>query len=226
MIRENSGAHCRPDAGTAGKKIAVFGGTFNPVHNGHLHLARSFAAAVGADRILLVPAFRPPHKRAPDLARAEDRLAMCRLAARDGPFEISTLELERGGLSYTADTLRELKRLEPGAELYLIMGEDMFLTIENWREPETIFSLATLCAAPRSGAGMSRLREHEAYLRSLGARTLVCGIPYLPVSSTQVRAAVRAGESIAELVPPAVADYIFQHHLYTECGKPDEFGRL
>ena len=204
------------------KKIAVFGGTFNPVHNGHLHLARRFALAAGAQEVLLVPAFLPPHKRAPDLASPSDRLAMCRLAAQDGLFEVSMLEIERGGLSYTADTLRELKRLEPESELFLITGEDMFLTVENWREPETIFSLATVCAAPRSAAGMRRLLGHEALLRAMGAKTLVCDIPYLPVSSTMVREAVKAGKSIEKLVPPAVAGYIYRNHLYTECGKQDE----
>lgn len=204
------------------KKIAVFGGTFNPVHNGHLHLARRFALATGARKVLLMPAFRPPHKRTPDLASAEDRLAMCRLAEREGPFEASALEIGRGGLSYTSDTLRELRRMEPDAELFLITGEDMFLTIENWREPDVIFSLATVCAAPRSTAGMPRLRAHEALLRSMGAKTLVLDIPYLPVSSTMVREAVRDGKSIEQLVPPAVAGYIDRNHLYTECGEQDD----
>lgn len=205
------------------KKIAVFGGTFNPIHNGHLHLARRFALASGAQRVLFVPTFLPPHKRVPGLASPSDRLAMCRLAAAEGgPFEVSALEIERGGLSYTSDTLRELKKREPDSELFLITGEDMFLTLEDWHEPEAIFSLATVCAAPRSAAGMRRLRGHEELLRKMGARTMVLDIPYLPISSTMVREAVRAGRSIDRLVPPAVAEYIHQNHLYTECGEQDE----
>ena len=204
------------------KKIAVFGGTFNPIHNGHLSLARRFALALGAEKVLFMPAYQPPHKRTPEFASPSDRLAMCRLAAKDGPFEVSPLEIERGGRSYTSDTLRELKRMEPDSELFFLTGEDMFLTIERWREPETIFSLATICAAPRSASGLKRLLEHETVLRKLGARTVVLDIPYLPVSSTEVREAVRAGKSIEKLVPPAVAEYIGRNHLYTECGKKSE----
>lgn len=223
MIEENTGlSRARMGGGSSVKKLAVFGGTFNPVHNGHLHLARRFARVTGVQKVLLMPAFRPPHKRTPDLASAGDRLAMCRLAEQEGPFEASALEIGRGGLSYTSDTLRELRRMEPDAELFLITGEDMFLTIENWREPDVIFSLATICAAPRSTQGLPRLLEHEALLRSLGAKTLVLDIPYLPVSSTMVRKAVRNGESIERLVPPAVAGYIIRNHLYTECGEHND----
>ncbi len=197
------------------QKIAVFGGTFNPIHNGHLHLAAGFAKALGAEKVLLIPARVPPHKAAPDLAPARDRLAMCRAAA-GGVFEASDLEIRRPGPSYTSNTLRELKALRPDAELYLITGEDMFLTLEQWHEPDVIFSLATVCAAPRSEAGCGRLLEYARALRRRGARTRVENIAYLPISSTGVREAVRRGAGIAGLVPVPVERYIREHHLYLE----------
>ncbi|HAH79571.1 MAG TPA: nicotinate (nicotinamide) nucleotide adenylyltransferase, partial [Ruminococcaceae bacterium] len=182
------------------RKIAILGGTFNPIHNGHLHLAGCFAKLLGVQKVLLIPTYLPPHKSAPDLAPARHRLAMCRAAA-GGIFEASDIEIRRRGPSYTSDTLRELKALYPDAELYLITGEDMFLTLTQWHEPETIFSLATVCAAPRSAAGLGRLLKYAQDLRRMGARTRVENIEYLPVSSTMVRRAVREGKSIARLVP-------------------------
>ena len=226
-------------SGEAMRKIAILGGTFNPIHNGHLHLAGCFAKLLGVQKVLLIPTYLPPHKSAPDLAPARHRLAMCRAAAggcccaacgpapadgeasdlmcraaAGGIFEASDIEIRRRGPSYTSDTLRELKALYPDAELYLITGEDMFLTLTQWHEPETIFSLATVCAAPRSAAGLGRLLKYAQGLRRLGARTRVENIEYLPVSSTMVRRAVREGKSIARLVPVAVERYIREHHLY------------
>ncbi len=195
------------------RKIAVFGGTFNPIHNGHLHLAESFAEILGVQKVLLIPARVPPHKPAVDLAPAEDRLAMCRAAA-GGLFEASGIEIRRKGPSYTSDTLREIRDRCPDSELYLITGEDMFLTLEQWHEPEVIFSLATICAAPRSAAGCGRMLEYARALKEKGARAVVRNIRYIPVSSTMVRNAVRQGKSLAGLVPPAVERYIREHHLY------------
>ena len=210
------------------RSLAVFGGTFNPIHNGHVHLARRFAEILNAERVLLIPTFRPPHKRADDLAGISDRLAMCRLASKGLPFEVSDLEIRRGGRSYTSDTLRELHGLYPNASLFLLMGEDMFLTLERWHDPAVIYSLATVCVAPRSGRnadrlsngsrlqGGGRLQEYAAALRRKGVRVRVEPISYLPVSSTVVREAVRNGKSISGMVPEAVADYISEHHLYRE----------
>ena len=198
------------------RKLAIFGGTFNPIHNGHIHLARRFAELLRADIVLLIPTFTPPHKREDDLADGSARLAMCRLAADGLPLGVSDIEMRRGDRSYTSDTLRELKALYPGATMYFLMGEDMFLTLEQWHEPEVIFSLATICAAPRSKDGERRLREYASVLRAKGARVRIEPIPYLPVSSTMVRQAVRKGESIEGMVPKAVADYIRENHLYLE----------
>lgn len=198
------------------QKIAIFGGTFNPVHNGHIHLAKQFAQMLNAEKVLLIPSHVPPHKQAKDLASAKDRLEMCRLAAEDTLFEVSDIEIKRQGLSYTSDTLRELKQTYPDSELYLITGEDMFLTLESWHEAQAIYKLATLCAAPRSETGLQRLVDYAETLQRDGAKTVVKNIKYLPISSTMVRNAVKNGTSITGLVPPVIADYIFENNLYLE----------
>ncbi|HEX2986046.1 MAG TPA: nicotinate-nucleotide adenylyltransferase [Caproiciproducens sp.] len=198
------------------QKIAVYGGTFNPIHNGHIHLARQFAIKLGIDRVLLIPTRIPPHKQAHDLASAEDRLEMCRLASQDHIFTVSDMEIHREGPSYTSDTLLELKRQNPGCELYLFMGEDMFITVQDWYQPEILFSVATLCAAPRSREGLQSLYDHARKLEKCGAKTAICNIKFLPISSTMIRNAVKNGKSISGLVSPAVEDYIREKRLYME----------
>lgn len=198
-------------------KIGLYGGTFNPIHEAHIHLVKDFADRLGLDKILLMPTFQPPHKQAHQLASAEDRLAMCRLAAAgDKRLRVSDLEILRAGKSYTAQTLQELHRLYPDCQWHLLMGEDMFLTVDHWRWPEEIYRLATLCAAPRSPDGMVRLEQHAQFLRTRGAETVLCNIRYLPVSSTLVREAVAEGRSLEGLVCPEVARYIEEKGLYRQ----------
>lgn len=196
------------------EKLAICGGTFNPIHNGHLHLAQGFADRLHFDRLLLMPASVPPHKQVPNLADAEHRLAMCRLAAESMGFEVSDLELCRSGPSYTSDTLQELHRRYPHTELYLIMGADMFLTLEAWHECASIFSLAALCVAPRDNQNKQALLRHAKRLNKLGATSYVEDLPLLPVSSTMIRNRLEQGLSIEGLVPDSVNEYIKKHHLY------------
>ena len=137
-------------------KTGIYGGTFNPIHNGHLHIVEEFRRGLGLDRVLLIPTRVPPHKAAPDLASAQDRCAMCRLAIQEKPWlELSDIEMRREGKSYTAETLEELSALYPQDQFYLLMGEDMFLTLDRWYRPETIFSLASVCTTPRSADGLA-----------------------------------------------------------------------
>ena len=141
-------------------KTGIYGGTFNPIHNGHLHIVEEFRRGLGLDRVLLIPTRVPPHKAAPDLASAGERFAMCRLAAQGKPWlELSDIEMRREGKSYTAETLEELSALYPQDQFYLLMGEDMFLTLGRWYRPETIFSLASVCTTPRSPDGLDALRQ-------------------------------------------------------------------
>ena len=198
-------------------KIAIIGGTFNPIHNGHIHLAKRFAEILHADSVLFIPTNVPPHKKAFDLASAEDRLAMCRLAVEsESLLQVSDMEIRRGGPSYTSETLLQLRAADPDAQLFLITGEDMFVTLEQWHDPETIYQFATVCAAPRSREGMAALRRYAEDIGRKGARTRIENIKYLPVSSTQVRETVKAGRSIASLVPAPVERYIRENHLYIE----------
>lgn len=194
--------------------IGILGGTFNPPHRGHLALARHAKAELGLARVLLMPAYSAPHKGDDEDPGPEQRLEMCRLAVRDEPeagLEACGLEIERGGPSYTVDTLRAIRESDPEAELTFIVGADMARTLTAWREPRELVELARLTVAERENTGRGDvLRE----LDSLGARVTFLGMPMLEVSSSQVRARVRDGEPIEDLVAPAVAEYIAEHGLY------------
>lgn len=199
------------------RRLAMFGGTFNPIHNGHVRMALDFAGQLALDRVLLIPTNIPPHKAYREEVTGQDRLAMCRLAAEGHPeLEVCGLELEREGPSYTVDTLRALHRREPDAEWYLITGADMFLTLLDWKEPDEIFRLATVCAVPREKSDIFVLQTHANALKCRKASTRLLDLPRMPVSSTQIRERLRAGESITGLVPRPVEQYILQHNLYRE----------
>lgn len=201
-------------------KVGVYGGTFNPIHRGHVHILGEFIKRLGLDRVLLIPDGTPPHKTASGLASPEDRAQMCRLAAIGlGVVEVSAMELERPGKSFTSDTLTELHGLYPGDELYFLMGEDMFLTVDKWHDAPTIFRLAVLCASPRSPEGYGRLLEKQSGLEVMGARCRVEDIPFLDVSSTRIREMAGAGEDISGLVPDEVARYIEDKGIYKDGGK-------
>ena len=199
------------------KKIGIYGGTFNPVHLGHISLAKRFARALGLDVVFLVPTATPPHKIQPDLAGGDDRYAMCKLAVEGEPeLDVSDMELIRGGKSYTVDTLMEFRRRYPDSALYFITGSDMFLTLEKWYRFGDIAHLAVLCAAPRDEDSAEDLYRYADRLRGVyGARTAVINFPLLPISSTQVRKRVRAGQPVGDLVPEMVARYLRERGLYT-----------
>lgn len=195
-------------------RIGVYGGTFNPIHNAHVRMAEAYVRQLRLDRILLVPTHIPPHKRAVDLAPDEDRLAMCRLAAAELPrFEVSDREIRQGGRSYTYRTLEQLRAAYPGDELFLLMGADMFLTVQDWVEPAAIFRQATLCVGQREPGGLDRLRAHKAKLEQQGARCVILDMPPAPLSSTEIRRQLRA-HGTAEGLHPAVLAYIQTHGLY------------
>ena len=132
-------------------RIGIFGGTFNPPHSGHVHLARTLAKALQLNRVLIIPANLPPHKQAQMLASGADRMQMCRLAFPDTLFEVSDIELSRGGKSYTCDTLAALREKYADASLYLFMGTDMLLTFHQWRAPREILRMCRLCVAYQIG---------------------------------------------------------------------------
>ena len=199
------------------KRIALFGGTFDPIHNGHIELARKFAAQLSLDQVILMPTFQPPHKLKIDMAPAVDRLAMCRLAC--APYKeltVSDLEINRRGASFTVVTLEQLKKQYPDSELFLLTGADMFLTLGTWYRFADIARLATLCAAPRDEANADVLCAYAQELEKQGARCVVADFTLPALSSTDVRERLRNGETLTDEVPDEVAAYIATHQVYTE----------
>lgn len=192
-------------------ETGIYGGTFNPVHLGHIHLLR--AAAPYFERILVMPDRVPPHKEAEMLASGADRAAMLKLAVSDIPqAEVSTLELEAEGRSYTYLTLRKLRALYPRDRFTLIIGGDMLRSFKEWRNWQEILENASLLAAARDDGEYERLiRAAEAF-----PGTRVLKVPPFPMSSTSVREAARAGKPLTGMVPPAVARYIRDHSLYLD----------
>lgn len=192
-------------------KIGVFGGTFNPPHNGHVRLAKAAADELKLDKLLVIPSCIPPHKIAAKLADGQERLEMCRLAFGCDPrFEVSPMELERGSRSYTVETLRELKALYPDSELYFIVGSDMLESFDKWYLWQEILSLSVLCAASREEGYIPDLSRFG----KLAERIKIITLDPLEVSSTQIRNS--AGEVSPELLDPKVAAYIREHGLYDD----------
>ena len=201
-------------------KIGIYGGTFNPIHQGHMAAARAAVQQLDLDRLYLIPAGLPPHKAPPNGASGLQRLDMARLAAEalalDGRVEASYIELNREGKSYTLDTLRLIRRQDPQARLYLLMGTDMFLSFQDWLHPEEIAGLCTLCAFCRSETDRPEVMEDQrAYLaRHLGAETVLLRLPrVVDISSTRLRELLSRGEGKAYL-DPAVYGYILCQGLY------------
>jgi len=189
-------------------RIGVFGGTFDPVHNVHLRLARAARDRAGLDRVLFVIAATPPHKRHDVVASAEDRLAMVRAAIQgDAGFDASRIEMDRPGPSYTVDTLKALAEQNPGAQLFLIMGYDAALDLPRWRDPGGILALARLIVAHRPDCG------HTLDPVLDGRHEM---LPFEPsdVSSTEVRDVLARDGETGELLPPAVLEYIRGKGLY------------
>jgi len=189
--------------------IAVFGGTFNPPHCGHLIVAESVRDSLRLGRVLFIPAARSPHKGMQSLAPAEDRLAMTKLAVEGNPgFEASDLEIKRGGTSYTVDTLREIARLHPEASIKLMIGADNLFDFEGWKSPGDILDLADLVVLTRPGFDPQSNRS--GFLE----RAAVVTVPQVGISGTDVRRRVKFNQSIRYLVPSAVEEYIRRHNLY------------
>ena len=195
-------------------RLGIFGGTFDPIHYGHLIIATEVRHALALDRVLFLPAGQPPHKQGWTVSPAVHRVAMTRLAIADDPaFELCLYDVERGGLSYTADTLEALAGRHPGAELYFLMGEDSLRDLPTWRAPERILRAARLAVAGRPGVATD-LADLERLLPGIGGRVAFVPTPEIGIAARDLRARVAAGRPIRYQVPPAVAAYIYAHGLY------------
>ncbi len=202
-------------------KIGIYGGTFNPPHLGHMAAAKTAAQVLGLDKLILIPAAEPPHKQLPEgSATPEQRLDMVRLMADNlnmpGVVQVSDVELRRQGKSYTSDTLTAIKALYPEAELWLLMGTDMFLTVQNWHKPERIMELAGICAFGRTEQDGEELfaPQREFLQEKYNARLTTITLPGLvDISSTQLREVLDDGQG-EEYLCPAVYGYILMNGLY------------
>jgi nicotinate-nucleotide adenylyltransferase len=196
-------------------KVGLLGGTFDPIHLGHLAAAATAAGCAHLDSVLLVPAGRPPHK-GEALASVEDRLAMCRLAAADQPgLGVWDWEARRSGPSYTVDTLEAFQTERPDDDPYLILGWDAARDLPKWHRPAEVLALARLVIVGRPG--MSAPREDD--LRSAGidpGRATLCLAPTPDVAATRIRDLAGRGEPLAGLVPPSVETYIRANRLYDD----------
>jgi nicotinate-nucleotide adenylyltransferase len=198
------------------RRIGVLGGTFDPVHNGHLYIANALRAALDLERVVWVPAGRPPHKTGQIVSNDLDRLAMLNLALADSATdEISTIDIDRSGPSYTADTLEMLAERFAPAQLFFLMGEDSLRDLPTWHDPERLLRVAELVVAARPGVDA----DLESVARQVpAARRRVHLVPTeeIPISSSEIRQRVRENRSIHGLVPAAVEAYIRGRGLYIQ----------
>jgi nicotinate-nucleotide adenylyltransferase len=198
-----------------GKKVGIMGGTFNPIHNGHIILADEAYRRLRLEKVIFMPSGNSYMKN--NVLDAQKRVAMVELAIREYPqFEMSLIEVNRKGNSYTCETLEELKRINPDADYYFIVGADSLFQIEKWYNPEKIFELSKIVCTVRDGYDMDAIKQKGGELARLGADIEYLDIPKIEISSTDIRARVKSGLPVSDMVPQAVADYIIQEHLYYE----------
>ncbi len=199
-------------------RIGIFGGTFDPVHMGHLILAEQCRDQAGLDEVWFLPSYHPPHKAAAAVTRFEPRCDMLELAVAGHPhFRIERIEKELPPPSYTAETLAELRRRHPGAEFFLLMGSDGLPDLPQWYEPRRVIELAGLVVVPRPGV---MLWTADRLAKALGistdaVRLRYAACPMIEIASRELRRAVADGMSVRYLVPRAVEEYLRDRKLYT-----------
>jgi len=211
------------------KRIGLFGGTFNPIHLGHLRGAEEIRGAFHLEEVIFIPSSIPPHKGTEKVIEAKHRLEMVRLATGNNPyFSTSDIELSRPGKSYSIDTLRYLREKHQGT-FFFILGRDAFVEIETWREFQNLFSLCHFIVMARPGSQKDNLSsqlpgaltptfqyepEEKAWVHLSGYRLYLKEISFLDISSTKVRELIEKGESVRYLIPSEVEAYIQEHGLY------------
>ncbi len=193
------------------KKMGILGGTFDPIHMGHLVLAQQVREKLRLGRVMFIPCLVPPHKTRQRLSPAKDRFRMVEMAVEDNPaFCVSDIELKRRGLSYTVDTLRLLKNSHPDAELHFLTGSDVLGEIHTWKDPEEIHRLAKMVIAVRPG--FDSIDSKNPFAK----RSMLVEITGVDISSSRIRQKVKKGQSIKYLVPPKVEEYILKKKLYLQ----------
>lgn len=198
-----------------GQTVGILGGTFNPIHNGHIEIARLAHEQFDIPLIYVMPSGNPAsYKDVTDVIAASDRCNMVEAAIQQYPFmKLSTMEIERKGYTYTSDTLLEIS--DKFKSIYFIIGADSLLYLDKWKRPDIICSHCTLLAANRDNENMSVLMEKKHLLENeYGAVIHFINVPELPFSSTSIRTAIRNNQDISEMVPKGVSDYIIRNDLY------------
>ncbi len=196
--------------------IGVLGGTFDPVHNGHLIVAEEVRARLDLTIVVFVPAGQPWLKQDSPISSAEHRVEMVHLAITDKPyFKLSTMEVERPGPSYTVDTIAEIRaKLSPEDEIFFILGWDNLAQLPQWQEPDRLITMCRLVAVPRPGFPPPSLKKLEAIIPGLSQQVMVMDKPEIDISAKVIRNRVAQGLSIRHLVPEPVNRYIKEHSLY------------
>lgn len=198
------------------ERLGIYGGTFSPPHNGHVHAAKCFLEQMALDRLIIVPTYIPPHKSRTDAVSAEMRFDMCKCAfGFSSQIEVSDMEIVRQGKSYTAETLGALTR--EGRKLFFLCGTDMLLTMDTWYKPEVIFALADIvCVRREEDVDVKTALDEKAneYRMRFGARIHLLTVPSLTLSSSEVRAQIKEGGAWEQLLPSEVAAYINEKELY------------
>ena len=195
------------------KKIGIYGGSFSPPHNGHLGAARQFLAELSLDELIIMPSHISPHKVTDPTLTSRHRFEMAKLAFSDIPhITVSDYEIEKGDVSYTANTL---SHFASEGELYFLCGTDMFLTLSSWYRPDIIFQNAIIVLASREkGKEESVQKAKEAYEKDFDARIVILNNPVIPLSSTEVRNTLKQGKDVGQYLKKSVEVYIREHRLY------------
>jgi len=232
-LTSKKGCRCALIAGPKGNKymrIAIMGGTFNPIHFGHLRIAEEVREAFGLDKALFIPTFQPPHKDNGSLISPEHRLEMVRLAIKDNPFfEASDIEIKRGGRSYSVVTLRALHERHPDIEIHFIVGTDSFNDITTWCEYEELFRLTNFIVIPRPGYAVKKIgevlpvelakkfwydSEKAVYANAYGMFVSYMETTLYSISASRIRKMIKEGLSTRYLLPVEVEGYIIKNRLY------------
>ncbi len=192
-------------------KIGLLGGSFDPIHNGHLKLANWVRNKFSLNRIIFIPAAVPPHKQNVKLTESEHRYRMVQIAIENYPdFEISDVELKRDGVSYTIDSIFYFEKMYKlnKDNIFLIIGADSLLDFHNWKDPEKIIENCQIVVLPRPDVNLNNVKPKYKRL------AIILQSPLIDISATDIRRRIREGETIAQIVPPAVEHYIYEHNLY------------
>lgn len=196
-------------------KIGIYGGSFDPVHVGHVNAALTFKEELSLDKIIVIPAYQPPHKKGLAMTPSEHRMNMCNLAfGKLEGFEVSDIEILRADEGYMADTVAQIREIYPDDELYLLIGGDMLLYFRKWYAWSKITDEAVIAVAARNWDDDAALEAEAAVLRSYGAEVRIVPIDVKEISSTAVRETVRRADDISSMVPEGVDEYIWDHYLY------------